>query len=65
MLNKAARGLVSGESSLKFGDLEFEIVDKFKYLGVMFDAAATEKSMVSLNLEKGRKAYGWLHGFVK
>lgn len=65
MTNRCAGRSLGSDSHLKFGKFSFEIVSTFKYLGTVFDGNASEKTMVQGNIAKGRKAFGWLHGFVK
>lgn len=31
----------------------------------MFDQSASERRMIAFNIEKGKKAFGWLSGFLK
>lgn len=41
-------------SRYAFGKERFECVDRFKYLGVLFDSSASSKTMILDICEKGR-----------
>jgi hypothetical protein len=49
---------------LPFGNLSFECVDRFKYLGVLFDRKASYKTMLKGILEKSRKSMYWMVRFI-
>lgn len=42
----------------------FEVVSDFKYLGLQFNAVASDKHMIQSLLTKARCNFGWLNSFV-
>lgn len=50
---------------VKFGDYKFECVDRFKYLGLIYDRKATSRTMVQGIHSKATKTMYWLIRFVQ
>lgn len=51
-------------SFVSFGDKRFECVDRFKYLGVVFDRRASCRTMLEGILTKSRKSMYWMLRFI-
>lgn len=51
-------------SYVSMEEFSFEVVTKFKYLGLTFDHQASPKVMIDCLVAKGHKAFHWLRKFV-